>query len=60
MNIEITQAQRDANTHAHLQGIADGQKAKRDALQAHRLEMYPWILKAREIQKQLLEKEANK
>lgn len=38
-----------------IEQIVTAQNAKRKALQEHRLEMYPWILKAREIQKKLME-----
>jgi hypothetical protein len=56
MSLEITQEMRDANEFAHFKAIADAQKAKRDALHAHRMEMYPWLKGVRDAQKKLMEK----
>lgn len=58
MSLEITQAERDRNTHEYFKAFAIAQQERYAELQKARLERYPWIAQAREIQKKLNESEA--
>ncbi len=55
----LTQAERDANTHAHLKAIAEGQKAKNDKRHADIVASSSWLQNVRATQIKLNQKGGN-
>lgn len=54
---QITQTERDRNTHAHLKAIAEGQQAKNAKRHADIVSAYPWLQNVRATQIKLNESE---
>jgi hypothetical protein len=59
MNIEITQEQRDKNTHEYFKAFAEAQQERNRLIHEARVAGSPWLQQVREAQKKLNQKGGN-